>query len=193
MIKVENQTLHSQDIWDQFSTELRRFVKSRLHDEDIVNDIIQEIFLKIHTNIDTLKDKSKIRGWVYQISRNAIIDYFRAEKKARAIIDNLKIDEENKNYFLDTSIDEILKFCMDYFVGLLPDIYKQAIIFTEIEGNTQTVLAEKEGISVSAAKSRVQRAREMIRKMLLEYYHTIQSPDKNLNANFLVENCPFCK
>ena len=185
----KNPPLSTEEIWMEFSHALRFFIKSRLRNDDIVDDLIQEIFFKIHANIDSLKDNSKLRSWIYQIARNAITDFFREEKKRRVIIDELKVAD---NFSFDNTANEILFFCMNHFMSLLPDKYRDAIIFTEIEGHSQIELAKRDGISVSAAKSRVQRGRARLKELILEYTH-VSSGVTGVNIESMTENCPFCR
>lgn len=190
MIKDQAITkISTKEIWENFSHDLRAFVRSRLRNDEVVEDIIQEIFFKIHSNIDSLKDNSKLRSWIFQIARNAIIDFFRKEDKSQKVIERLK---GNDDFNVDETADEILYFCMHHFISMLPDIYKEAIIYTEYENHTQIELAEKCNISISAAKSRVQRARIRIKELILEYSH-IEYDNNKIEIQTLLENCPFCK
>jgi len=68
-------------IWKEYHARLHSFILSRLGKASVADDVLQEVFMRIHSQIDTLKDCGKIRGWIYQITRNAIIDYYRAQKK----------------------------------------------------------------------------------------------------------------
>jgi RNA polymerase sigma-70 factor (ECF subfamily) len=72
-----------------------------------------------------------------------------------------------------TEIDreQTLLPCIKTMVDQLPDVYREAIIFTEYQGWTQKELAQHLGISLSGAKSRVQRAREKLKNMLLACCH----------------------
>ena len=56
------------DLWMEFSGALRRFIISRVRDENSAEDILQEVFSKILEKIDQLKDKSKLKYWLYQIT-----------------------------------------------------------------------------------------------------------------------------
>ena len=67
-------------IWNEFSQELLGFIKARVNNEQNAEDILQEVFIKIHTKIDTIHKHQKIASWVYQITRNAIIDFYRKKK-----------------------------------------------------------------------------------------------------------------
>jgi RNA polymerase sigma-70 factor (ECF subfamily) len=53
-------------------------------------------------------------------------------------------------------------------ISTLPAPYRDALVLTEFEGLTQKEMAERLGISLSGAKSRVQRGREQLKRMLLE-------------------------
>ena len=56
-------------------------------------------------------------------------------------------------------------------VAALPAIYRDALRLTEYDGLTQKELAQRLGLTVSGAKSRVQRARQLLRQTLLECCH----------------------
>src|SRR5512142_1133999 len=64
-------------LWTEFHARLRRFVVSRLHDEHAADDSVQDVFLKAHKSIGSLRDETKIGAWLYTIARNAISDHYR--------------------------------------------------------------------------------------------------------------------
>jgi RNA polymerase sigma-70 factor (ECF subfamily) len=68
-----NQTTEA--LWTAFSKQLKQFIRSRVADESLTDDLLQDVFLRIHARIDTLKDDMKIRSWLYQITRNIIRHY----------------------------------------------------------------------------------------------------------------------
>jgi len=149
-------------IWSDFHKELEVFIFSRVKEHDSTNDILQEIFIKIHNNIGTLKDESKLSSWIYQITRNAINDYFRKLKPQIEISDYDAIEEHQISY------NGELELCLKPFINQLGDKYKEAIILTEFNGLTQKQLAQKLNISYSGAKSRVQRGKENLKKLFTD-------------------------
>ncbi len=189
MALIKNQSLSTEEIWNEFNFDLRKFIKSRLRDNSIVDDIIQNVFFKIHSNIHQLKDNSKLGSWLFQIARNSLTDYFRKEQKAKKVIAEL---DNEKDFSVETTSKDILTYCMDYFISKLPAPYSDAIIFTEYKGNTQVDLAKKENISISAAKSRVQRARAKLKELILKYSH-FESERQGIDISNLTEHCPICK
>ena len=153
-----------------------------------MNDVLQDVFYKIHSSIHNLKNNSKLTSWLFQIARNAIIDYFREEIRAMELLKNMQQEE---TYVKKTST-EILKYCMDFFLSRLPEKYVEALIFTEFKGHSQIELAKKEGISVSAAKSRVQRAKKQLREVVTNY-SSFESNRDNIDISNIDEYCPLSK
>lgn len=123
--------------------------------------------MRIHSQIDTLKDCGKIRAWIYQITRNAIIDYYRAQKKTEELPPTLSGTESK----LSDKAKEDISTCLMPMIESLPDHYRQVVMLSEIQGRTQKEVAEEQGISLSGAKSRVQRGRAMIKDMMLGCCH----------------------
>ncbi|MGK0467707.1 sigma-70 family RNA polymerase sigma factor [Clostridium sp.] len=64
-------------LWEEFSIPLRKFISKRISNQQNAEDILQEVFLKINSNIEALKDKQKLQSWIYSIARNTIIDFYR--------------------------------------------------------------------------------------------------------------------
>lgn len=155
-------------IWKEFHKELDGFIFSRVKEREITNDILQDVFIKIQNNISTLKDETKLSSWIYQITRNAINDYFRKLKSQIEISGYKDWDEE------ELSNNKELEDCLTPFINQLDDKYKEALILTEFKGLSQKQLAEKLNISYSGAKSRVQRAKEYLKKLFTDCC-TIQS------------------
>lgn len=158
----------TEKVWEEFHTGLRRFILRRIPDEQSAEDVLQDVFLKIHARIDTLKDEERLQSWMYQIARHTVADYFREHKATLALTEALDLPDEPA---IDDDVVKQLIPSVKAMVQSLPEAYRQALILTEYEGLTQRELAEKLGLSLSGAKSRVQRAREKLKAMLLDCCH----------------------
>src|SRR5712692_2815280 len=158
----------TEKVWEEFHPKLKQFILKRIPDEQSAEDILQDVFLKIHTRIDTLRDEEKLQSWMYQIARNAIADYYREHKTTAELSEEFLAPEET--VFDDDVIKDLIPG-VKAMVESLPAEYREALILTEYEGLTQRELAERLGLSFSGAKSRVQRAREKLKGMLLECCH----------------------
>lgn len=136
---------------------LINFVKSKVKDTDLSKDIVQDVFLKVFSKKDTLKDKNKLVAWIYQITRNEVVSHFRKNKFELSSYD-LQEDEVVEN--------ELTKEALEYLhpmINTLPEKYKEALILSDIENMSQKDIAHQLQISYSGAKSRIQRGRNMLR------------------------------
>jgi len=157
----------TENVWQEFNIKLKQFIIKRVPDEQSAEDILQDVFVKIHTHIEMLKDGHKLQSWIYQITRNAVYDYYRDRRIIAGIPEMFDLPEEPGV----NDVERMLALSLREMVNCLPDVYRQALILTEYEGLTQKELAQRLGLSFSGAKSRVQRAREKLRAMLLECCH----------------------
>lgn len=158
----------TEKLWETFHIGLKHFILQRVPDEQSAEDVLQETFLKIHMHIQTLRDEEKLQSWMYQVARNAIADYYRQQKATVALLEALPIPDEP---VVEDEVIQDLIPSVKAMVESLPASYREALILTEYEGLSQRELAQRLGLSFSGAKSRVQRAREKLRKMLLDCCH----------------------
>ncbi len=154
-------------IWEQFHRQLRAFILARVSDPDDADDILQDVFLKIHTRIETLRDQDRLAAWLYQIARNAIIDFYRSRQPIDQLPETLAVMDEPDE---STAVDSISGY-LKTLVNDLPEKYREAVLLTEYEGLTQEEMGTRLGLSISGAKSRVQRGRDLLREELLDCCH----------------------
>jgi RNA polymerase sigma-70 factor (ECF subfamily) len=153
-------------IYTDFHSKLHRFIAGRVPDADTAEDILQDVYLKIHAKIDSLREEDRLESWIYQITRNAIIDYYRRARPQDELSDSLASlpdDEPDAVSQLASSVKSML--------GCLDDKYREALELTDLQGLSQVELAARLDITVSGAKSRVQRAREKLKEAFLDCCH----------------------
>jgi len=156
-------TIASEQLWETFSGPLYQFIQRRVPDAHSAEDILQDVFLKIHTHIDTLRRHDRLTSWIYQITRNAIADYYRSRRPTAELAETIPEMEK----LADDDVMRELSPCVAAMVAALPETYREALRLTEYQGLSQKALSEQLGISFSGAKSRVQRARVKIKEQLL--------------------------
>ena len=154
-------------LWDQYCCRLLAFIRRRVSNDADAEDILQEVFIHVHRSLCCSNDWNKPESWIYQITRNLIIDHYRRRRDLVEIPENLTaqvgFDEDDPEARLALSLRET--------IDVLPEPYRQALILTEYQGLSQKEVAEKLGLSLSGAKSRVQRARLKLRDLLLACCH----------------------
>lgn len=158
-------TVTTTDIWEQFGGRLRGFILKRVDDPQDADDILQEVFLKIHTRLNTLEKEDRLLPWIYSIARNTILDHYRARRPTTPLPDDLAVEPEpleaEPEARLAAGLQNMIQAC-------LPQDYQQALLLTEIQGMKQADLAAELGLSLSGAKSRVQRGRQLLHKALVD-------------------------
>jgi RNA polymerase sigma-70 factor (ECF subfamily) len=180
-----------ESIWDEFSIPLKAFIKKHINNDQDVEDVLQTIFLKIHNNIDNLAKIDKEKNWIYTITRNTIYDFYRSQKH-ELYIDNLS-EDTFCNQQEEDSLNYEMAQCLKNMIQYLPDKYKQALILTEFENLTQRDLARQLGLSISGAKSRVQRGRAMLKEMILNCCSIEQDHRGNIiDYKYKKSNCEHC-
>jgi RNA polymerase sigma-70 factor (ECF subfamily) len=154
--------------WTELDSRLRPYVTRRLASAADVDDVLQEIFVRIHRGLASLSDAERFGGWVYRIAQHVIVDF--ARRRARdpfaRVTDELDAPADGAHGGAELEAD--LEQCVALFVARLPCSYRDAVTLTELQGLTQKDTAELLGISDSALKSRVQRGRARLRAMFEE-------------------------
>ncbi len=157
------------DIWQNFSQELHRFITRRVSDPQDVEDILQDAFVKIHTHIGTLRDDERLAPWLYQVTRNTLTDYYRRRRPQSELPETYPA--EGSKVTLDDDLAPELAASLRSMILSLPDRYRLAVDLAEIQGMKQQDVARQLGLSLSGAKSRVQRGRNLLRQELLDCCH----------------------
>lgn len=157
-----------ENIWHQMHDKLLSFILKKVPDKALAEDILQEVFIKIHDKIDTLKDDTKLQAWIYQITRNMIVDHFRGINKNDGTLakDEQSSEDKESNELMEEAVQDIINF-----MDAMPAEYCDPLCATEIDGMTIKDYAKKQGISYAAAKSRVQRSRKVLKDMMMDCCH----------------------
>lgn len=159
--------------WSEFHRRLRAFVAPRVRDLADAEDIVQQVFLRMHQNLGRLRSADGVGPWLYRTARNAIADHYRAptRRHEEAAGDTRETDPRTSR---PSDVDEdpmgasCATACLRPMVDRLPEPYRRAIEKVELEGMTQVRASLAEGLSLSGMKARVQRARQRLKAMLLE-------------------------
>lgn len=156
-------------VWAEFAARLRAFLGRRVPPGMEPDDVVQEVFVRVMRHLPSLREADRIEAWLFQIARNTLRDAMRARQRRENRTDVLDIDpaDEGDSESIRAAEAELAP-CLAPLVTRLSEPYRQAIELTTVHGLTQVEAATRVGVSVSGMKSRVQRAREQLRTMLLQ-------------------------
>jgi RNA polymerase sigma-70 factor (ECF subfamily) len=159
---------HLEELWNDYSSRLLAFIRGRVNDETEADDILQEVFLRVHTGLCCREAVGNLESWIYRVTRNLVIDHYRRRRPVEELSEIIPSAEDLP---LEEDPRTRLAFSLRATIDELPAPYREALVATEYEGLSQQQLADRAGITLSGAKSRVQRAREKLRQLLLECCH----------------------
>jgi len=146
---------------------LRPFVTRRVPTSD-VDDVLQDVFLRVQRALPELREEERFGAWMYRVARSAIAESHR-QRSRHPTLD--AVDTEAPAAIDGSGPTPLETEVAGYLVPLikrLPSPYREALTLVELEGLTQQAAADALGISLSGAKSRVQRGREKLRALLDE-------------------------
>ena len=171
----------SQELYQKHGQEAYFFILKQVRDKNVANDIFQSSFLKIHKSVHQLNEDSKARGWIFQICRNEISNFFISETKHQTPADKQTVEDSSD------SLSHIC--CFDRFIDELPPTYKEVIVQTYLKGKNQEEVAKNLKISLANVKARVRRSKAILRKRFQECCKF----DVNSNGKLIgAPNCSIC-
>ena len=176
------------DIYSEFYPKITHYLK-RLVGEHEAEDVAQTVFEKVNTNLSTFKGESKVSTWVFKIATNAALDrlkspsYKRTPSGPLAPVPLQTVENIEMAFGKPTSPDQKvirdeMSDCVREFVDRLQTDYRTILVLNELEGFTNTEIADILQISVDAAKIRLHRARAKLKKELekgCDFYHDERS------------------
>ncbi len=164
MTEMPTSTEHA---WEQLSRSLLAFIRRRVADDETAADLVQEVFVRVHQGLGELEDDRKLVAWVFRVARNTVADHFRTRRRLEPLEHEPQADENEE----ESDLNDQVGSCLHAMLPSLPEKYREALELAEVEGLTQRAVGERLGLSLSGAKSRVQRGRELLRTTLLSCCH----------------------
>ncbi|MGI8874332.1 MAG: sigma-70 family RNA polymerase sigma factor, partial [Egibacteraceae bacterium] len=154
-------------MWEQFAGRLRAFIATRVSNPADAEDILQDVFVKVHRGARELRDTERLTTWIFRIAHNAIIDHYRSAPRRREtpVEELARFDVVPP---VDAAIDDQsvvraeIAGCLRPLIAELPGRRPRGAELVDLGGMSQTAAARQLGLSVSGMKSRVQRARARV-------------------------------
>jgi RNA polymerase sigma-70 factor (ECF subfamily) len=181
--KVEIKGLDFNTIYKENYGMVKGWVKFKIANIDAIEEVANNVFLKVYKHLEVFDcERGKLKTWLYQITKNAIIDYYRVNKNSSLFVnvDSLINDEEEKidssNVFIanvdsNSSIEnEELKAKMMLAFRNLKTNYRKVAIMYFMNGLKYNEIADAMQISMANVKVSIMRAKEMLQNELQAEY-----------------------
>ena len=141
----------------------RQFVRRRVGDEAVVDDILQQSLTRAVERSHSLNNEQSALAWFYRILRRTIIDLHRRRgARERALASY----ETNLESTADAREARLLCACFERLLPELPEQYRDLIRRVDLDGGSPTVLASERGVSANALTVQLHRARRRLRELL---------------------------
>jgi RNA polymerase sigma-70 factor, ECF subfamily len=157
-------------IWNQSKERLYAYVLSKFKNKELAEEVVQEVLLKLHNSCCSEKEILNVNAWLFQIARNTSLDILKKNEKQ---IDKVEFVEDPESY---EPLEELAAF-IEPLINFLPETYGTPLKMSDLEGIPQKEIAATLGLGLSATKSRIQRARELLKQEIKTCYHL--EMDKN--------------
>ena len=168
------------EVHDQFYERVRKFIQASVRDESAADDLVQEAFMKIQENLDSVRDDAKISSWVFRIAHNLCQDHFRTRKKLPSheeIHEGLVNIQETP---LQKKVEQgEMSQCVQDQLNLLPESLRSVLIFSDVMEFSHQEIADILGLTVENVKVRLHRARKRF-KAILEEKCTFEVDERNV-------------
>jgi RNA polymerase sigma-70 factor (ECF subfamily) len=155
---------------ERYREKIRNIIFSIFNDADQVDDISQEVFIKVYHALPNFRFESSFYTWIYRITVNKCRDELRKKKVKRFFsfhsfekTTNTKIE----NLATTTFDDENLKGVIEESLKKLPEKFRVPIILKDIDGMSYDEIAEVLECEVGTVKSRLSRGRTMLKEILM--------------------------
>lgn len=166
--------IDTERLWARFSDHVRNFVRQRISDEKDAEDVLQDIFMRIHRGLPDLENRDRVQSWVFGIARRALADYYRQKDREKEEPAGAQVNKEAgedpaislADFEGDHDVHEEVLSWLIPMIDELPEKYRVPLRMADVEGMKQQEIADRLGLSLSGAKSRVQRGREKLGEVL---------------------------
>jgi RNA polymerase sigma-70 factor, ECF subfamily len=165
---VKYSTKYIENAWHEYNERLMYFVRTHVESPDDAEDILSKVYLKLAQQTETSQIPQKLSSWLFRVTKNTIIDFYRARKPTEEISDEFR--EEVPERHAISKLSE----CILPIINELPETYRLPILLSEIYEKKQKDVAIELGVSLPALKSRILRGRKMLKHLMAKrcsYYY----------------------
>ena len=154
-----------QDIFEAYFDPMCRFLNLYTKNEDVIEDIIQELFFNLWINRDFLQIKH-LKSYLYTSARNKMLNHIRDEKLHSALLANYVLEEKELNEAYECIDKEKFDRKLDEVIDDLPYKCKKVFKLSRYSKMTYKEIAKKEGISEKMVEKHISSALKKIKEKM---------------------------
>ncbi len=167
-------------IHDQYYHRVKKFILASVKNESVADDLVQETFIRIQENLDSLRDPGKISSWIFRIAYHLCQDHFRALKKSSSQEENHDRPVALQESTVQKEFEqEEMSRCVQDKLSLLPETQRSIIIFADVMDFSHQEIADILDLTVENVKVTLHRARKRL-KAILEKECTFEVDERSV-------------
>jgi RNA polymerase sigma-70 factor (ECF subfamily) len=167
-----------EELLNRYQQPVYSMVYRLLGDQNDACDVVQEVFLKVFRGVNSFKERSSLRTWIYRIAVNEAHNHrrwFSRHRKREVAIE--QEDHENRPFHItpdpgpspfDFTLDRETHVLIERALDEISPVFRTAVVLRDIEGLGYEEIADILQISLGTVKSRILRGREALRRVLTE-------------------------
>lgn len=156
-----------EQLLEQYKNRIYTLIYRMLGNEEDAFDVAQEVWLKIYNSLPGFQGKAKFSTWIYRIAANASLDFLRKKRGNLVPLEEIR-ETEGKERTEDLVLSYETQGEIRTLILALPPKYREILVLRDMQGFAYEEIGECLGISLGTVKSRLSRAREQIRTLLIE-------------------------
>lgn len=168
-----------ENIVEKYQGKIFRHLRKMVNDPSLAEDLLQDTFLNAYRGLNSFSGASSFSTWLFRIATNSALMYLRKERPETVEYDDKVLTDSvdvltPSPAFVSTPLEILLslegKAKIEEAIDQLPLIYRSVVILRDVEGFSLEEVANILGASIPAIKSRLHRARNIVRETLTSYY-----------------------
>lgn len=166
---------------------VKTFAYHLTYNEADANDLVQETYMKAHRFIDKYQPGTNAKAWLFKICKNAFINEYRKKSKRPTKVDFEEIvsyhrgDDQSKTEYFDLReeiFDNMMGDEVTTAINALPIDFRSVVLLCDIEGFTYEEISKIIDVPIGTVRSRLFRARNMLKERLKSYATDLGYEDK---------------
>jgi RNA polymerase sigma-70 factor (ECF subfamily) len=155
-----------EQLFREYFSHLSNFALSYVNDLDTAKEIVQEVFINLWNNKDSITSDKSVKSYLYTSVRNRCLNYIRDHKKFRSYVLDVEIEDADQ-VFENNSISQTeTQIKIQQALSKLPEKCKQVFELSRFEELKYKEIAEKLGISIKTVEGQVSKALKILREEL---------------------------
>jgi RNA polymerase sigma-70 factor, ECF subfamily len=166
-------------VFAEHATRVYNLARRMLGNHSDAEDVTQDVFLQVVRHLDNFRGECGVTTWLHRITVNAALAlrrrrYRQQERQADAPLEQLPSGQPGRSECPEgQAMNRETRLLLERSIAQLPDIYRDVFLLSDVEGLTNPEIGSLLGLGLAAVKSRLHRARLLVRDMLSPHFHGV--------------------